>query len=199
MEKPLPKLAVFISGTGTNLQALIDARNKGKLDAEIALVVSSSPQAGGLSRAENAGIPAFIFQEKQYPSKRDATAALLNKLKGQKIDFIALAGYLKLLAPEIIAAYSKRIINIHPALLPKYGGKGMYGIRVHEAVIVAHEKESGVTIHLVDEKYDHGRILKQIKVPVYEDDTPELLQQRIQKEEHKHYPIVLNKFIKGKK
>ena len=194
----MPKLAVFISGTGTNLQALIDAKKKGKLEADIALVVSSSPQAGGLSRAENAGIPTFVFQEKEYLSKQEATTVLIEKLKGHKIEFIALAGYLKLLAPEIIAAYSDKIINIHPALLPKYGGKGMYGMHVHEAVIAAHEKESGVTIHLVDENYDHGRILKQIKVPVYEDDTAGLLQQRIQNEEHKHYPIVLNKFVKGK-
>jgi len=198
LEKSTPKLAVFISGTGTNLQALIDARNKGKLTAEIALVVSSSPQAGGLTRAENVDIPTFVFEEKKYPSKPVATKALLDKLKEHKIQFIANAGYLKLIAPEIVAAYSDKIINIHPALLPKYGGKGMYGIHVHEAVIAAHEKESGVTFHIVDEKYDHGRILKQIKVPVYEDDTPVLLQQRVLKEEHKYYPIVLNKFIKGK-
>ncbi len=198
MEKPAPKIAVFISGTGTNLQALINSRKKGKLEAEIALVVSSSLQAGGLSHAERAGLPTFVFQEKEYPSKMEATKALLEKLRQHKIDFIALAGYLKLIAPEIIAAYPDRIINIHPGLLPKYGGKGMYGVHVHEAVIAAHEKESGVTIHLVDEKYDHGRILKQIKVPVYDDDTPGLLQQRIQKEEHKHYPIVINNFIKGK-
>ncbi len=198
MEKPLPKLAVFISGSGTNLQALIDAQEKGKLEAEIAVVVSSSPQAGGLTRAENSGISTFVFEEKKYASKPLATKTLLEKLKEHKIEFIANAGYLKLIAAEIIAAYTDKIINIHPALLPKYGGKGMYGIHVHEAVIAAQEKESGVTFHLVDEKYDHGRILKQIKVPVYEDDTPELLQQRILKEEHKHYPIVLNNFIKGK-
>jgi len=197
LEKPAPKLAVFISGSGSNLQALIDAGKKGKLEAEVALVVSSAPQAGGLSRAKKAGIPTFVYEEKEFTSKSDGTKALLEKLKTHKISFIALAGYLKLLAPEIIAVYRDRIINIHPALLPKYGGKGMYGSRVHEAVIAAHEKESGVTIHLVDEKYDHGRILKQIKVPVYENDTPEQLQQRIQKEEHRHYPIVLHKFIKG--
>lgn len=198
MNKSISRLAVFISGTGTNLQAIIDSRKKGKLAAEIVLVVSSSPKAMGLHRAEQAGIPTFIFEEKKYPSKIEATNSILAKLKEFKIDFIALAGYMKLVAPEIIAAYPDRIVNIHPALLPKYGGKGMYGINVHEAVIAARDKESGVTIHLVDEKYDHGKILKQIKVPVYEDDTPGTLQQRIQEEEHKHYPIVLNKFIKGK-
>ncbi len=194
----MPKLAVFISGSGTNLQALIDAKTNGKLDAEIALVVSSSLKAGGLVRAENARIPTFIFEEKKYTSKLLAAKSLLGKLKEKKIGFIANAGYLKLIAAEIIAAYPDKIINIHPGLLPKYGGKGMYGKHVHEAVIAAHERESGVTFHLVDEKYDHGRILKQIKVSVYDDDTPESLQQRILKEEHKHYPIVLNDFIRGK-
>lgn len=105
MEKPAPKIAVFISGTGTNLRALIDAGKKGKLDAEIALVVSSSPQAGGLSYAEKVSLPTFVFQEKEYPSKIDATEALLEKLRQYKIDFIALAGYLKLIAPGIIAAF----------------------------------------------------------------------------------------------
>ena len=163
------------------------------------MVVSSSPQAGGLTRAEKAGISTFVFEEKKFVSKLLATTALLEKLREYKIEFIANAGYLKLIGPEIIAAYTDKIINIHPALLPKYGGKGMYGIHVHEAVIAAHEKESGVTFHLVDDKYDHGRILKQIKVPVHEDDTPESLQERILKEEHKHYPIVLNNFMKGKR
>lgn len=198
MEKLSPKLAVFISGSGTNLQALINARKNGKLIAEIALVVSSSPQAGGLVHSEKEGIPTFVFQERKYFSKQSGAAVLLEKLKEYQIKFIALAGYLKLLAPEVIAAFENKIINIHPGLLPKYGGKGMYGMHVHEAVIAAQEKESGVTFHLVDDKYDHGRIVKQIKVPVYEVDTPGILQLRIQKEEHRHYPIVLNEFIEGK-
>ncbi|HEX2897191.1 MAG TPA: phosphoribosylglycinamide formyltransferase [candidate division Zixibacteria bacterium] len=197
MNIPAPKLAVFISGTGTNLQALIDAQKKKKLEAQIALVVSSSPTAQGLGKAEREGIETFVFQEKEFASKEEATNALLSKLRGKGIGYIALAGYLKIIAAEIISEFGNKIINIHPALLPKYGGKGMYGIHVHEAVIAAHDKESGVTIHLVDEKYDHGRILIQIRVPVYDDDTPGLLQQRILKEEHKHYPIMVNKLVKG--
>lgn len=197
MNNSLPKLAVFISGTGTNLQALIEAAKKKKLEAEIALVVSSSEAALGLSKATKAKIPAYIYLPKEYQSKEEAAQALMGKLKEFKIDFIILAGYIKLIAGEIIAAFENRIINIHPALLPKYGGKGMYGTHVHEAVLAAGDKESGMTIHLVDEQYDHGRVLTQIKVPVYDDDTPALLAQRIQKEEHKHYPIVINKFIKG--
>lgn len=197
MEKSKPRLAVFISGTGTNLQALIEAKKKKKLEAEIALVVSSSPTAQGLGKAQKEGIETFVFLEKEYSSRDEATKALLTKLEEKKIEYIALAGYLKIIAPEIISAFENKIINIHPALLPKYGGKGMYGIHVHEAVIAAHEKESGLTIHLVDEKYDHGRILTQIRVPVYDDDTPGLLQQRILIEEHKHYPIIVNKLVKG--
>jgi len=197
VNKTIPRLAVFISGTGTNLQALIDAKKKKKLEAEIALVVSSSPSAAGLGKAEKEGIETFVFQEKEFASKEEATNALLSILREKKIEYIALAGYLKIIAAEIISEYENKIINIHPAILPKYGGQGMYGIHVHEAIIAAHDKESGLTIHLVDEKYDHGRILKQIKVPVYEDDTPGLLQQRILKEEHKHYPIFVNKLVKG--
>lgn len=198
VKKSLPKLAVFISGNGTNLQALIDYRKREQLAASLALVISSSSKAPGLARAEEAGIPAFIFEEKKYAAKAEAVKTLLEKLKEFEIDYIALAGYIKLIPPEVVAAFPDRIINIHPALLPKYGGHGMYGMHVHEAVIAAHEKESGLTVHLVDDKYDHGRILKQIRVPVYEDDTPELLQQRIQNEEHKHFPIVVSRFIEGK-
>jgi phosphoribosylglycinamide formyltransferase-1 len=195
---PSPKLAVFISGEGTNLQALIDYRKRRKLAAKLALVVSSSPTAPGLMRAEQESIPTFIYEEKKFSSNAEAVNTLMAKLREFEINYIALAGYLKLIPPEVVAAFPDRILNIHPALLPKYGGKGMYGMRVHEAVIAAHDKESGLTVHLVDDKYDHGRILKQIRVPVHKDDTPELLQQRIQKEEHKHYPIVISRFIEGK-
>jgi phosphoribosylglycinamide formyltransferase-1 len=197
MSQTPARIAVFISGRGSNLQALIDASKVGTLSGEIVLVVSSSPDAYGLTRAENNNVPTFTFLEKEYDSKETATAALLRELKKSDVDYIALAGYLKLIEPQIIAVYRNRIINIHPALLPKFGGKGMFGLRVHQAVLAAGETESGLTIHLVDEKYDHGRMLKQVKVPVYDDDTPELLQQRIQVEEHRHYPAVLDRFIKG--
>ena len=120
------------------------------------------------------------------------------RLKAHKIDYIALAGYLKLLPPAVVAAYQRRIVNIHPALLPKYGGKGMYGHYVHEAVIAAGDKESGVTIHVVDEIYDNGQILEQAKVPVLPDDTPETLAARVLEQEHKLYPRALNKLIKGR-
>ena len=197
MNQTQTKIAVFISGGGPNLQALIDASKAGQLSAEISLVVSSNSHAFGLTRAENAEIPAFVFREKRYDSKEAASQALLEKLKAHAIDFIALAGYLKLIPPELISVYRGKIINLHPALLPKYGGKGMYGSYVHEAVLAAGDKESGITFHIVDEVYDRGRIVEQFRVQVQEDDTPDSLQQRLQKKEHEHYPIVLSKFVRG--
>jgi phosphoribosylglycinamide formyltransferase-1 len=191
------QIAVFISGTGSNMKALIDATNAGILDAEIALVVSSSAKAFGLSVAREGGIDTFIFKEKTYSSTDQAGQDLLRILKEAKIDYIALAGYLRLLPGQIVKEYSGRITNIHNALLPKYGGKGMYGRHVHEAVLASGDTESGATIHLVDEIYDNGRILKQVKVPVKPGDTPETLAQRVLAVEHKYYARVLNKLIKG--
>ena len=191
------KVAVFISGGGTNLQALIDASKTGKLSAKISLVVSSKQNALGLTRAENAEIPTFVFREKKYKSKSEASQDLLTKRKKHKIDFIALAGYLKLLSPELVSAYNGKIINMHPALLPKYGGQGMYGIHVHQTVLASGDKESGVSFHIVDEDYDRGRIVEQFKVPVLENDTPESLQERVLKKEHEEYPKILDKFIRG--
>ena len=191
------RIAVFISGGGTNLQALIDASKTGKLSAEISLVVSSNANAFGLTRAKNAEISTFVFKEKKYKSKSEASQDLLEKLKESKIDYIALAGYLRLLSPELISAYNGKIINMHPALLPKYGGQGMYGRYVHEAVLASGDKETGVTFHIVDEAYDHGRIIEQFNLPVLENDTPESLQERVLIKEHEEYPKILGKFIRG--
>ena len=191
------RIAVFISGGGSNLQALIDASKAGLLSGEIVLVVSNLRKAYGLKRAEQAGIDTFVFKEKKYETPELAAEDLLNTLQKYKIDYIALAGYLRLLPMAVVKSYKGRVVNIHPALLPKYGGKGMYGHFVHEAVLAAGEKESGVTIHLVDEIYDHGRILKQVTVPVLSDDTPETLAARVLEQEHKWYARVLDKLIKG--
>ena len=191
------RIAVFISGGGTNLQALIDASKAGKLSAEISLVVSSNSKAFGLTRAENAEIPTFVFREKKYESKSEASQDLLEKLKEHKIDYIALAGYLRLLSSELVSTYNGKIINMHPALLPKYGGQGMYGRHVHEAVLASGDKETGLTFHIVDEAYDHGRIIEQFNLPVLENDTPESLQERVLIKEHEEYPKILGKFIRG--
>lgn len=197
MERQTARIAVFLSGGGSNLQALIDGSKAGILSGKVVWVVSSSAKAYGLTRAENEGIETFVLRPKKYPTPEAAAEDLLNKLQERKIDYIALAGYLRLLPSNVVATYSKRIINIHPALLPKYGGKGMYGHHVHEAVLASGDKESGVTIHLADEIYDHGKILDQVRVPVLPDDTPDTLAARVLEQEHKLYPRALNKLIHG--
>jgi phosphoribosylglycinamide formyltransferase-1 len=192
------KIAVLISGGGTNLQSLIDATKSGKLSGEIVLVVSSKSNAYGLERARNAGIDTFVFRRKDYPSDDEAEKDFLEMLEEYEVEYIALAGYLKLVPPGIVQKYKDRITNIHPALLPKYGGKGMYGHRVHEAVLAAGDKESGATVHIVDEIYDHGKILLQEKVPVVPDDTPDSLAARVLEVEHKIYPQALEILIRGR-
>ena len=197
MDKDRPRVAVFISGGGTNLQALIDASQSGALSAEIALVVSSRRDAFGLERAASENIESFIFKMKKHASPDKAGEELLAKLREREIKFIALAGYLNLLPPNLVRTYRNRIVNIHNALLPKFGGKGMFGHHVHEAVLAAGDKESGPTVHLVDEIYDNGKVLDQTKVPVLSDDTPDSLAARVLVQEHILYPKVLQKLIKG--
>lgn len=192
-----PRVAVFISGSGSNLQSLIDATKAGILSAEIAWVVSSRKKAFGLERARREGIDTWVFKPKSYENPEQAAEDLLSRLRERRIDYIALAGYLKLLPKGVVRAYSGHIVNIHPALLPKYGGKGMYGHHVHEAVVGSDDTESGATVHLVDEIYDHGRILEQAKVPVKPDDDADSLAARVLEQEHKLYPRVLQKLIKG--
>ena len=196
MTEPKPRIAVFISGGGSNLQSLIDATKVGILDGEIVLVISNLRKAYGLERARKAGIDTFVYKEKNFNSPSEAHDALLAELASHEVEYIALAGFLKLLPKKVVQAYHDKIVNIHPALLPKYGGKGMYGHHVHEAVIANKEKESGLTIHLVDEIYDNGKVLHQVKVPVQTNDTPETLAARVLEQEHKWYPRVLDKYIK---
>jgi phosphoribosylglycinamide formyltransferase-1 len=192
------KVAVFISGRGTGLQALIDATKAGKLSAEIVLVVSNNSDVYGLVRAKAAGIATFVYNANSYQSPLQAAEGLLSRLLESRVAYVALAGYLKMIPALVLRAFPRRVINIHPAILPKYGGKGMYGHFVHEAVIAAQDKESGATVHLVDEIYDHGKILEQVRVPVLPNDTTESLAERILKEEHKLYPLALQKLIQGK-
>ncbi len=176
------KIVVLISGSGTNLQSLIDNIHIPENEMEICAVIADRP-AGGLQRAQKQNIPTFIIDRKQ---KKDSwTQDFLKKTDALQPDLIVLAGFLSILSPAIIRRFEKKIINIHPALLPKYGGKGMYGINVHKAVINAGEKESGCAVHFVDAGVDTGEIILQKKVKVLPDDSPEKLQQRILKEEHK--------------
>ena len=174
------RVAVFVSGGGTNLQALIDAKEQGRLqDVSFELVVSSNESAYALTRAIEAGIPTAILKRKAYSDIRAYDLALIDLLEPYKIDLIVFAGFLSKVGEQFISRYDNRIINIHPSLLPDFGGSGFYGIRPHEAVIQNKLKESGATVHLVTKEYDEGPILRQKRVPVLPEDTAKDLQERV--------------------
>lgn len=188
-DRPLPlRLAVLASGGGSNLQAILDHFEKAgdARAASVVLVAASRPGAGALDRARAAGIPAAIIA-----APTDG-AALVRLLESHRVECIALAGYLKLVPPEVTARWRERIVNIHPALLPKFGGAGMYGRRVHEAVLAAGETESGATVHHVDNVYDRGAIIAQETVPVERGDTADTLAARVLAAEHRLYPRALD-------
>jgi phosphoribosylglycinamide formyltransferase 1 len=187
-------LVVLASGGGTNLQAIIDNIESGKLSAQIKVVISNNSKAGALERARNHNIPAIHLSHKQFATPEELDQKLLSILKENQTDMLVLAGYMKMLSPVIIREYKNRIINIHPALLPSFGGPGMYGIHVHEAVIKSGVKVTGVTVHMVDEVYDHGAIVLQKTIPVMDDDTPESLAERVLKVEHQAYSEALQLF-----
>lgn len=196
----IPGVAVFASGGGSNLQSLIDTFGRdGQPDgsARIALVVSDRPGIGALERAADAGISTTVVRPKEYPDEAEFAAALLVALREHEIDIIALAGYLKLVPETVVRAFRGRIINIHPGPLPAFGGPGMWGHHVHEAVIESGIAVSGPTIHFVDERYDTGPIIAQWPVPVLPDDTPDALAARVLKYEHRLYPAVLGALARG--
>lgn len=186
------RLAVFASGAGSNAQKLIDYFKDSTL-ATVALVVCNKPGAGVLTIAEREGIPSLLIEKEAF-FRGDA---YLPQLHEAGINFLVLAGFLWKIPQALIQAYPKRIVNIHPALLPKFGGKGMYGQYVHEAVLQAGEMESGITVHYVDEHYDNGDIIFQTACPVLESDTPKSIAQRIHQLEHLHYPRVVENVLKG--
>ncbi len=191
------KLGFLASHGGSNMQAIIDNCNAGKIDAEPAVVISNNSGSGALERAENEGIPHYHISGKTHPGEGQEEQAILDALEKHGVELLILAGYMKMIGKRILRKYENRILNIHPALLPAYGGKGMYGMKVHEAVIAAGEKFSGVTVHLVNEKYDRGKILAQSKVPVMADDTPESLAARVLEEEHRIYSDTIQDIIEG--
>lgn len=188
--KTSPRLAVFASGSGSNAQRLAEYF-AGSGIADVAAIYCNNPDAYVLERASLLGIPATLFnRETLY-----AGSSVLEDLKSREIDWIILAGFLWLVPDYLIKEYPQRIINIHPALLPSYGGKGMYGMKVHEAVIAAGEKQSGITIHHVNELYDEGNIIFQATCQVLPDDTPEMLAAKIHELEYEHFPKVIHKLI----
>ena len=193
------KVGVLISGGGTNLQALIDAtKNDPDFPAEIVTVLASTSNAYGLERAIKAGISAHAVPYKNFATHDDFEDELHRLLDEAQVDLICLAGFMKILSAEFIAKWEGRILNIHPALLPKFGGKGMYGHYVHEAVIAAQETTSGASVHIVTAGCDEGPVILQDSVPVHSDDTPDTLAARVLTVEHDLYPRALKKFAAEK-
>jgi formyltetrahydrofolate-dependent phosphoribosylglycinamide formyltransferase len=181
------RVAVLVSGGGTNLQALLDALNGESITplARVARVITNRPDAGALERARLAGVPAVVLRDAGDP------AELLAALTDARADLVVLAGYLKLVPAPVVARFRWRMINIHPALLPAHGGPGMYGRRVHEAVLASGAAESGATVHYVDDQYDRGPIIAQARVPVRPGDTAETLAARVLEAEHRLLPLVV--------
>jgi phosphoribosylglycinamide formyltransferase-1 len=192
------RLAVFASGGGTTFQAMLDAIEQGDLDAEARLCVSDRPDAGALDRAREHGVETAVVRPAAYDTPSAFGTALLDRLRSRDVSFVALAGYLRKVPPNVVDAFRGRMTNLHPALLPAFGGAGMYGMRVHRAVLDYGAHWSGATVHLVDEEYDHGPIVLQEPVPVYADDTPDALADRIQPVEHRLYVDALRLFARGR-
>lgn len=189
------KIAVLVSGGGSNLQAIIDEVKAGEVNYEIRYVVSDSESSYGLERAKENGIETLCFDKKVY--KRETSKMILEALKG-KVDLIVLGGYLSILDGEILKEFKNKIINIHPSLIPSFCGAGMYGIKVHEEAIKKGVKYSGCTVHFVNEEVDGGEILLQQMVEVKQEDTPKDLQTRILKEEHRILPKAIKLIAEGK-
>jgi phosphoribosylglycinamide formyltransferase-1 len=185
------RLAIFASGEGTNAQKFIDYYRDRK-DITVSLILSNKQEAGVIKRAHQAGIPTLLVDKETFYKSDHILEELL-----KKVDFIVLAGFLWMVPDNIIKAFSGKMVNIHPSLLPKYGGKGMYGSKVHEAVIANRETESGISIHYVNDKYDEGKVIFQAKCPVDASDTAETLARKIHELEYKYYPITVDKLLHG--
>jgi len=190
------RLGFLVSGRGSNMLAILNDCKAGKLDAEPAVVISNNADAGALEFAGEAGIPAFHLSTQTHAEKLDDV--ITDTLKSHAVDWVILAGYMKKIGPQLLEEFQGKIFNIHPSLLPTHGGKGMFGLHVHESVLASGDSETGVTIHLVDCEYDKGRILAQEKVPVEADDTPEVLAARVLTLEHQLYSATLQGVIEGR-
>ena len=184
------KIAILVSGTGTNAINIIEYFEKNSV-ADVALVVSNKTDALAVEKAQNKGVKTIVFNNESFKKN----SIVLNYLKSESIDFIVLAGFLMKVPNDIIHAYPNKIVNLHPSLLPKYGGKGMYGNHVHRAVIEAQESESGISIHFVNEEYDEGAIIFQAKVRVEKKDSVEVLAQKIRQLEHRFFPKIVEQVI----
>ncbi len=191
---PMQRLALFASGSGSNAQKIAEYFSSHS-HIEVTLILTNNLKAGVLERASTLGIPAVVFNRAQFYESEE----VIELLKKHKIDWVILAGFLWLVPQSLIKAFPRRIINIHPALLPAYGGKGMYGMKVHEAIVAAGEKFSGITIHLIDEEYDKGEMVFQAKCSVEPGDTAADVAHKVQLLEHEHFPRVIEKLVSERK
>lgn len=185
----MKNIAIFASGSGTNAEAIMERMSDNPAGRVVALL-SNKAEAYALKRAERFGVPTYTFSGKEL---REDPSEIMAVLEAKKVDIIVLAGFMLLVPPQIVERYEGRIVNIHPALLPAYGGKGMYGDNVHKAVIAARESESGITIHYVNKAYDQGAVIFQARTPIEPTDTPETLAAKIHTLEHRHFPEVIER------
>ena len=192
------RLAVFASGGGSNFQSMLDAIDRGALPATPVLCVSDRPGAGALQRAARYDVPTAVLPPDDYATPDAFGEALRDVLDAHSVTFVALAGYLRKIPPSVVAAYRGRMTNIHPALLPAFGGPGMYGMHVHRAVVDYGVHWTGATVHLVNDEYDQGPIVLQEPVPVYADDTPDDIAARVLTVEHRIYPMALRLFARDR-
>jgi phosphoribosylglycinamide formyltransferase-1 len=191
------RIAVLASGGGTDLQSILDACEEGRIDGKVAIVISNNCDAKALDRAREFDARA-VFIDHRGKSRREHETDIAKELDAARPDLIVLAGYLRMLTKYFIDKYKNKIINIHPALLPKYGGKGMHGMSVHRAVLASGDRESGCSVHFVTEDVDGGPIIARMRVPVKPEDTPETLQARVLASEHLLLPMVVQWFAQGK-
>lgn len=189
--------AVLASGSGSNFQSLIDRCAGGDLHVDLSVLICNNSAAGALQRARDHHIPAIHLAPAHFSGEQAYTTALLDMLQNYRTNVIVLAGYMKKLPVPVVEKYANRIINIHPGLLPAFGGKGMYGHRVHEAVLAYGAKVSGITVHFVDEEYDHGPVILQKTIAVLDNDTPQTLAARVLELEHAHYWRALEALAQG--
>lgn len=190
-------LGFFASHEGTNMQAIIDACKDGRLDVKPCVVISNNSKSGAIQRAKKEGIPYYHLSGKTHPESEELDKAILEALKTNNVNLVILAGYMKKIGSKTLAEYKGKILNIHPALLPKYGGKGMYGKYVHAAVLASGDKVTGVSVHIVDAEYDHGAIIAQCEIPILKEETVESLSKRVLKREHEFFSETLQKIAEG--
>ena len=194
----MKKIAIFASGGGSNFKAIQCHIESGNIYANIELLISNNSNSGAVEYAMEKNIETLIINEVRFPDFKKGEIFLLKKLVFKQIDLICLAGYIKLLSQNIVEKYNNCILNIHPALLPQFGGKGFYGMKVHEAVIKSGAKVSGATVHFVNENYDEGQIIAQEKIMINNDYTPEILSKKVLQIEHELYPRVIKEFCENK-